>query len=166
VPALGGTGTVQVATDAGCRWSASSSAGWLTIGGPRSGSGAGSFVWVAALSLLPSPRSATITVSGQTFTVTQEPLLERCSYAISPTSADVGGAETTLSVAVTTQTGCTWTAEQRDPWLKFGSTPSGTGSGTMKVHVERQRPNRERTGTMIIAGETFTVTQRKKNGGE
>jgi len=68
---------------------------------------------------------------------------------------------TTLHVTVTTQSGCSWKEEQDDPWLQLGTSRSGVGSGVADVDVERYKGNSQRTGRMIIAGQTFTVTQTK-----
>jgi len=84
-----------------------------------------------------------------------------CAYTISPRSTTIGKDETTLHVTVTTQAGCSWKEEQEDPWLQIGARKSGVGSGTADVDVERYKGNSQRTGTMTIAGQTFTVTQTK-----
>jgi hypothetical protein len=161
VTALGGTGTVTVITGSGCTWSASSTAPWLTIGGAASGSGGGSIAWSAAPSLLTAPRTGTITVAGQVFTVTQQPVVAVCSYSISPQSAEVGPSGAILTVDVTTQPGCAWTVHQVDPWLEIAGAASGTGRGATQVDVQRYKGNSQRIGTMTIAGQTFTVTQGK-----
>jgi hypothetical protein len=158
---VGGGGTVRVTTTSECKWTASSNAAWLTIVGAASGSGTANIAWLAAPSLETTPRTGAITIEGQTFTVTQQPLIPTCSYAISPESANVGPAATTLTVSVTTQAGCTWTVKQEDPWLQIDSANSGTGNGTVKIGVERYKGNGQRTGTVTIAGKTLTVTQRK-----
>jgi hypothetical protein len=100
-------------------------------------------------------------VAGQTVTVTQAAVVPICTYSISPASVTIGGDAVTLNVAVTTQPGCAWREEQNDSWIERGSVSSGTGSGTAQVDVQRYKGNGQRTGTMTIAGQTFTVTQTK-----
>jgi hypothetical protein len=92
--------------------------------------------------------------------VIQQAAAPVCTYAISPTSVTVGDAATTVQVAVTTRDGCTWTMDQEDRWLEIGTRGTQTGSGTAIVEVQRYRGSSQRVGTMLIAGQTFTVTQR------
>ena len=63
------SGNFNVTATAGCAWSATSNANWITITSGASGSGSASVGYsVAATS---SARTGTVTVGGQTFTVTQ-----------------------------------------------------------------------------------------------
>ncbi|MDX2041846.1 MAG: BACON domain-containing carbohydrate-binding protein [Acidobacteriota bacterium] len=66
----GGSGSVNVTTTAGCPWTATSNANWITInsGSPGSGNGTLNFTVAANTGLA---RNGTITVAGQTFTVNQ-----------------------------------------------------------------------------------------------
>ena len=66
----GGPGTVTVTTAPTCSWNASSSASWLTISSAAGGAGSGSVAYVASANTGPD-RSATLSIAGQTFTVTQ-----------------------------------------------------------------------------------------------
>lgn len=66
VGAGGGSGTAAVSTQDGCTWTVSSGAGWLTAI-----PGNGKVEYTAAPNTTGSPRSATLTIGGQTFTVYQ-----------------------------------------------------------------------------------------------
>ena len=68
--AAGGGGSIAVTTTAGCPWTATSNANWITInsGSPGSGNGTLNFTVAENTGLA---RTGTITVAGQTFTVTQ-----------------------------------------------------------------------------------------------
>jgi bacillolysin len=68
VGAAGGSGTVAVSTSDGCAWSVSSGAAWVTATN-GDGSGGGSAGFTAEPNLGSSPRSAALTIAGQTFTV-------------------------------------------------------------------------------------------------
>jgi hypothetical protein len=157
VPASGGSGTVTVTAAAGCAWTAASNADWLTITNPNpaSGSGNGSIVFNAAANT-GGARSGTLSIAGQTFTVTQE--ATGCSYSISPSIQAVGAAGGTGSVAVSSGAGCPWTAVSNAGWIVVPPGASGTGNGTVRFAV---LPNvgAARSGTVTIAGQTFTVTQ-------
>ena len=63
------------------------------------------------------------------------------------------------SVAVTSPTGCAWTAASTASWLTVTSGASGSGNGTVALTVAANTVATARTGTATIAGQTFTVTQ-------
>lgn len=67
----GGTGTLQVITQAGCSWTARSGASWLTITSGNAGTGNGMVTFSATSNTDASVRTATSTIAGNTFTVTQ-----------------------------------------------------------------------------------------------
>jgi hypothetical protein len=54
---------------------------------------------------------------------------------------------------------CNWTAVSNVSWITITSGASGTGSGTVTYSVASTTSSR--TGTMTIAGLTFTVKQKK-----
>jgi uncharacterized repeat protein (TIGR01451 family) len=62
-------------------------------------------------------------------------------------------------VAVTAPAGCGWQAVSNDPWLTITSGSIGTGNGTVAYHVAANSTGSPRTGTLTIAGLTFTVNQ-------
>jgi hypothetical protein len=69
--ASGGSGSIGVTAAPGCSWSAASSATFLSITSGASGAGNGTINYTASANLAPQSRSATITVAGQVFTLTQ-----------------------------------------------------------------------------------------------
>ena len=149
---------MAVSTAAGCTWSATSTVPWLTITSGASGNGNGSVVFnVAANTGL--NRTGSLAIGGQTFTVDQAGV---CVYSINPSSRNFDEDGGTGSVAVTAPVGCGWTATSRDGWVDITAGHSGTGNGTVTYSVRSYNGNGTRTGTMSIAGQTFTVTQKKK----
>lgn len=70
VGAAGGTGSVAVAAGAGCEWMAATSASWIGVTGFK-GTGAGTVTFKVNANTGTTPRSATINIFGQTFTVNQ-----------------------------------------------------------------------------------------------
>ncbi|MBI3653664.1 MAG: VCBS repeat-containing protein [Acidobacteria bacterium] len=157
--AAGGTGSVGVTTTAGCNWTAVSNAGFITITSGASGTGNGTVNYSVAANISASPRSGTMTIAGQTFTVTQDAAAGSCVYSIVPSSQNfpVGGG--TGSVAVTATAGCAWTAVSNDSFITVTSGASGTGNGTVNFSVAANSNPAPRSGTMTVAGQTFTVTQ-------
>uniref|UniRef100_Q01Z27 BACON domain-containing protein n=1 Tax=Solibacter usitatus (strain Ellin6076) TaxID=234267 RepID=Q01Z27_SOLUE len=65
----GGTGNITVATSAGCAWQAASNAPWIAIASGTPGSGNGTVTF--SIAKTNDPRIGTLTVAGQTVTLTQ-----------------------------------------------------------------------------------------------
>jgi hypothetical protein len=157
VPAAGATGlTVAVTATAGCAWAATSNVPWLTITSGASGSGNGT-VRLNVGTNSGAARTGTLTIGGRTFTVNQA---AACTYAIDPGSITVGDENIQgLSVSVTaTPASCSWTAASQAGWIAIQSGSSGTGNGAVTYAVS-DFGGSSRSGTMTIAGQTFTVTQ-------
>ncbi len=68
--AIGGSGTVNVITTAGCGWTATSNAIFITVTSGASGVGNG-IVGFSVAANTGAPRNGTLTIAGQTYTVTQ-----------------------------------------------------------------------------------------------
>jgi Tol biopolymer transport system component len=82
-----------------------------------------------------------------------------CAVTLAPTFASAPAAGATGGVSVLASAGCGWTAVSDDPgWLIVTDDASGTGSAAIKYHVTANA-GVPRTGTVTIAGQTFTVTQ-------
>jgi uncharacterized protein (TIGR03437 family) len=68
----GGSASATVSAGEGCLWQAASNNNWITIGGGSPGSGAGTVQFtVAPADNATLPRTGTITIAGQTVSVTQ-----------------------------------------------------------------------------------------------
>jgi hypothetical protein len=105
-PAGGGTGSVSVTTGAGCAWTAVSNATFITITSGSSGSGNGTVNYSVAANTGTASRNGTMTIAGQTFTVTQ---------------AGTGGGGGQLITNGGFETGTT-------PWVLSGQVVRSTGS--------------------------------------
>ena len=148
--------SVAVTTPAGCAWTATSNASWLTITQGASGTGNGSVTFTVAATT-GSERTGTLTIAGQTHTVTQT---SGCTYSITPTSHNLSdSAQTAPAISVTAGAGCTWTAVSNSGFITVTEGASGTGNGTVRYSVTKNNGNNPRTGTITIAGRTFTVNQ-------
>jgi hypothetical protein len=160
IASAGGAGSATIATTSGCAWTAASNANWITITSPASGTGGSTVSFTAAVNSTGASRSGTLTIAGQTITVTQDPPPAPCSFSIAPTSqsfADPGG---TGSVTITTTPGCAWTAASNNAdWLTLTTPASGTGNGTVGFSAAANTTSAPRTGTLTIAGQTFTVSE-------
>ena len=153
-PSGGTSGRFEVRSGDGCGWSAASNASWLTVTAGSTGSGNGSVQYAAAANNGPS-RTGTITAGDRTFTVTQD---AGCSFSLSASTQNIGSGGGTTAVGVTAPGGCSWTATSNASWIGISSGNSGSGSGTVQL-VIAGNTDAGRTGTVTIAGQTFTVTQ-------
>lgn len=127
-----------------CTWTAVSSASFVTITSGTSGTGSGTVSYSVAANTTGAPRSATLTIGGQTFTLTQQ----SCSYAASTPALfpDAGG---TAAVAITTSSACSWAASSDASFATIASASSGTGSGSITVNVA--------ANSGIVRGATLTI---------
>jgi Viral BACON domain len=83
-----------------------------------------------------------------------------CAYKISPTSQSFGASGSSRSsVMVAAASGCKWTAVSNASWITITSVSSPSGNGTVDFSVDANPGTSPRTGTMVIAGLTFTVTE-------
>jgi all-beta uncharacterized protein/BACON domain-containing protein len=156
VPAAGATGiNVAVSTATGCAWTTTSNAAWITVTAGSSGSGNGTVTLNAAANT-GTLRTGTATIGGQTFTVNQA--AAPCTYSINPSSQSIGAAGGSGTAAVSTSSGCTWSASSNAPWLTITSGASGSGGGNVNFTIAANT-GVARTGTLTIAGQTFTVNQ-------
>jgi len=103
-----------------------------------------------------SVRPNTTTTSVQSTTTTTTII---CTYSISPTSKTFRASGGKGAVRVSTANGCDWEATSTYSWITITSGASGSGSGRVSYTVATNPDTTERTGSMDIAGETFTVLQ-------
>jgi Zn-dependent metalloprotease len=88
-----------------------------------------------------------------------------CTFSINPTSASFAAAGGSGSVSVTAGAGCAWTASSNASFITVTGGASGSGSGTVSYSVASNAGTASRSGTLTIAGQTFTVTQAGTGGG-
>jgi hypothetical protein len=155
--ATGGTGTVSVATGSGCAWTASSSASWLTATGGASGSGPGTVTVAAAANSGPTSRTGSLTVAGQSVSVTQQGLV--CSYVLQPGSRTLDAAGGTATFDVNTDAACSWTAVPMATWITIVSGGSGSGNATVTYRAAANPDATSRTAGITAGNVTHTVTQ-------
>jgi hypothetical protein len=123
---------VTVTAGAGCAWTATVTPGvnWLQITSGSSGTGNGTVNFTFS-NFGGSSRTGTMTIAGQTVTVTQV----ACTMAVTPTTQAVPALGGTFTASVTTQTGCRWTADDDASWLTLTNESNRVGSGTFSYTV-------------------------------
>ncbi|MGP8154892.1 MAG: BACON domain-containing protein [Smithella sp.] len=140
--------TINVLAGSTCAWTAVSNNSWITITSGASGTGNGTVTYnVSANTGI--AQTGTMTIAGQTFTVTQA---NGCPYAFGACPAAFPRAGGTGSVSVTTNTGCTWTSSDNATWISTSPT-SSSGSGSVTINVSGGNGgNTPRSGTVTVSG--------------
>lgn len=177
-------GTVTVtASAAECPWTVSSQVDWVTMMSGNGGRGNGMVSYLVSdntgYKTMVSPgipsetksRSGTLTIAGQTITVTQEGTIPNCTYTITPTTATHSTHEETDVITISTPASCPWTATSNADWITITSGGSGQGNGTVTYSVADNTglkmmmspgfipKTKTRSGTLTIAGQTVVINQ-------
>jgi hypothetical protein len=152
-------GVAVTASHNQCSWTTfipPSSRSWITLSA-AGGTGSGD-VTISVASNDGAARSATITIAGESHTISQAAVA--CSYTISPNTREVSAQGESYVVAVTaSNAACSWTTAvpANRSWVTLSPT-SGTGSGSVTVTVAANN-GAARTARITIAGRTHTITQ-------
>ena len=156
VAASASTGNVEITALAGCPWGAISNTNWLHTS--SSGIGTGTLRYsVDNNTINCSARSGTITVGGQTFTVTQAGGSGSDSFAVTATNvaANAGSGSVRFSAGI----GCPWSVTNLANWVTITNGQSGNGSGTISYTFDANPDGLSRSNTFTAQGRTFTITQ-------
>jgi hypothetical protein len=156
VPAAGQSATVNVTAATGCSWTAASQAPWLTVTSGASGSGNGAVQLAVAANTGPE-RVGNALVAGLGVTFTQA---SGCTFTLGPSSRNIGadGGSGMFTVTPNTNT-CPWTAVSNVSWITL-TTSSGVGTNKVEYVVQSNPAGSpQRTGTITVHGQVFTVTQ-------
>jgi len=153
----GGVGTIGVTTNApSCSWSGGSGAPWARLT-PASGTGSGTIIVNVDANPSTSARTATLTIAGQTIGFQQAGTT--CTYALQSSGASVPGGGGAGAVGVIAPAACSWTSASSNPdWLAIVSAGS-SGSSDVQFVAQPNPAAAPRTGSLTIAGLTYTVTQ-------
>ena len=161
--AAGGPKTVKVtaaATD--CAWTNQSNVSWLAVtsGANRTGTGDVS-INVLSNATSSKTRLGTVTIAGQTYSVTQSGVA--CTYTAPKTAtASAAGGKVNLQIT-TAPADCDWTSTAGVAWLSYGITnapdTSGTGTATVAVNVAPTTSSKPRTGSVTLGSGSVAITQ-------
>src|SRR5262245_65936340 len=83
----------------------------------------------------------------------------QCSYSVTQTTFSTVSTANLQSTSVITGTQCSWTATSSVPWITITNGDSHTGMGSVSFQVTANPTASLRTGTLIIAGQTISVSQ-------
>lgn len=152
--AAGETISVSVTAGSGCNWTATSPVSWLVVASGASGSSNGTVNLRVSANSGTSSRSATATIAGRSFMVTQA---GSCAFTVTPSSLSVAAAGTSSTLSIGTTSGCSWSASGMPSWITMPSTAQ-TGPGTLS-YVIAPNLGAARSVTLTIAGRQVTVDQ-------
>jgi hypothetical protein len=164
VPPGGGTGTLNVtATGAGCSWSLSENATWLSVSS-TSGTATTAVTYTATANV-GAVRSVAVNLIKTgvatpvgTVTLTQGVNQGTC-VTLSPISNPVPATGTAGNLTLTATTpACAWTSSESQSWIQV-STGSGSGSASLPYRIYPNFGSSTRTGTITVGGSTISVTQ-------
>src|SRR5262249_4457451 len=85
--------------------------------------------------------------------------LTSVTSTISPLTQAFDAAGGFGSVKVLSTSSCGWTAKSNDNFITITDAGSGIGNGVVRYFVAANTTGAQRTGTLAVAGQTFTVTQ-------
>lgn len=143
----------DVKTTAGCAWTASPAATWITAS-PLAGTGTGR-VKLTVQSNTGASRTASVVMAGQTITVNQNAVVP-CSYSLSPASFHVSSSAQTTGINVTTnKTTCSVNAVSSASWVRVGTFPA-TGSGKIPLTIDANSSTSKRSATITVSGTNFS----------
>ena len=154
--ASGGAGTVTIDATRDCTWSVAPSVGWVTITGSTTGQGGESVGYMVAANPIPASRTGAINVGSQSVSLSQA--AAACSFTLSRSSDQIGAPGGRLTVAVSTLTGCAWTATVNANWIAITSAQSGTANATIELAVSANT-GPARVTIVNVGGQTCTVSQ-------
>jgi hypothetical protein len=184
VGAAGGPIAVGVSATQGCTWTATTHDAWLRVQ-TANGSGSGTAT-IAVDQNTGDARTGQVSIASQAFTVTQDaytapapgpspsPLPSPtpapspsptptpsplCTYTLSSYTKDFGGKGGDGGFKVNTSDGCSWSASSDSGWISV-TAGSGSGTGDVKYGVDKNPSHDVRTGTISVAGQVYTITQK------
>jgi hypothetical protein len=156
-PSGGGSFSVGVTTPAGCTVTATSNAPWITV--TSTNGGAGPVSYTVQQNTAGTSRTGTISINGQTFTVTQAALV--CTYSLPSAGQTVSSGGGNFFFTVNTQTACQLPTPSSDSsWLIVNSfSTDGNGVGRVDFTAQPNSQAAPRTGKITVGSLVYTVTQ-------
>ncbi|MFL6273937.1 MAG: M14 family zinc carboxypeptidase [Blastocatellia bacterium] len=159
--ARGGAGVIQVTGPENCPWSLTGSDSWIAVTSAAAGLGNTTVNFEVRENFADQPRTGSITVGGQVFTVNQAGLSQSgCAISFTPGNQVVSPDGGDGSVNITATMNCLWTATSKVGWITVTSSPSGFGPGAVSFQVAANPASVTRKGAIVIAGQRFVIKQK------
>lgn len=163
----GANGIITVTATPDLPWTATSGANWLTIyAATANGAGNGNVVYSASPNPTLSKRTGKITITpekasgmaAKTHTVTQPAAVA----ALSSKGYEFEAAGESCSVDVSVANIVQWSVSESIDWITVNGSTSRTGPGTVVIQAAANDTVYPRSGTVTIAGKTFSVSQKAR----
>jgi len=163
----GANGTIAVTATPDLPWTATSGANWLTVyAASANGAGNGNVVYVASPNPTLSQRTGNITVTpesasgmaAKTHTVTQP----AAQSALSSNGYEFKASGEPCSVEVSVANIVQWDIAESLDWITVNGSTSRTGPGTVVLQASANDTVYPRSGTVMIAGKAFRVSQKAR----
>ncbi len=148
-------GGAAILTSGTGSWTASTAQSWINITPTTSGSAGTNVFYMVDANPSADPRNGVITIGNASHEVRQTGY----DATISPTSLNASADGESISVSVVPEAIVSWTATSQSSWITVDSGASGFGNGSVGISVAPYDGVVSRSGSVIIAGQTFTVTQ-------
>ena len=161
----GANGVITVTATPDLPWTATSGANWCTVyAATANGAGNGNVVYSASPNPTLLQRTGTITVtpeaasgmSPKTHTVTQP----AAQSSISMSGYEFEASGESCSVEVSVANIVEWTVNESLDWLTVNGATARVGPGTVTLQAAANDTIYPRSGTVMIAGKSFSVSQK------
>jgi hypothetical protein len=158
--ATGAGGSIAVTTQNGCGYDTVLGPSWISVTSGASGVGSSTLFFDIAANSTTLPRTGTLSIGGQNFTVTQEAL--PCSVTMNTASLgspyNVGGGAGSIAITANGPN-CSWTASSLAPFASV-QPGGGSGNGTVFVTVGSNAGSvNSRGGALLVNGQTVGILQ-------
>ncbi len=141
-----------------CAWTAVSTASWLLVTDGNAGNGFGQVVMEALQNPSVEPRTGTVLIGDDMFTVVQAG--QPCVYDIGDTVFSVCPDGNLKQVNISASAGCAWTLESDQSWLDIINNANGIGDENAGLQIMRNNSETDRTGILsFISGDPDPGTQ-------
>ena len=149
-------GTLWVETEGGGTWTASADVDWIHLF-DESGTGTTPVLFVVDdYTTTTASRSGTITIAGKKVVITQQGY----ELSIDPQVAEVGSNAGAGQFGVSAPIDAVWEAIADCDWITIIGARTGIGDGVIQYTIADNLTGEARTGRIVIAGKTYTITQK------
>ncbi len=150
------SGTIWVETEGGGTWTASADVDWIHLF-DESGTGTTPVMFVVDdYTTTTASRSGTITIAGKKVVITQQGY----ELSIDPAVAEVGSNAGAGQFGVSAPIDAVWEAIADCDWITIVGARTGIGDGVIQYTIADNTTGETRTGRIVIAGKTYTITQK------
>jgi hypothetical protein len=151
----GASGRISITVEAGVSWTAVANTNWVSVT-PASGISAGSVSYTVVPYGGVTPRTASLTIAGKTFSITQSGL----DVNIAPREVEMEYEADIVQVQVSALWNTSWSVVPGASWISVVDPGSGAGDSTVTLAVGTNPSYQRRTGTVQIGSASFAVSQK------